>query len=160
MDLRNLSGARDAAVVASWPASAQECRRWCARDQVSARVVAGWSDTPDVVAYRAVVDGALVGYGELWLDDEEAEVELARLIVAPSCRGQGIGRRLVTALTAEALARHSAVFVRVWPDNLPALRCYAGAAFVPVPADDADEWNRAQPVPYVWLRYAPQAGPQ
>jgi ribosomal-protein-alanine N-acetyltransferase len=34
----------------------------------------------------------LVAYGELWADDGEAEVRLARLIVAPGERGQGVGR--------------------------------------------------------------------
>ncbi len=40
-------------------------------------------------------DGRLVGYGELWLDAEENEVKLARLIVAPELRGRGLGQRLV-----------------------------------------------------------------
>lgn len=149
----------DAAVVAGWSGSAEESRRWCSRDQVSAEAVAGWAVAPDVVAYAAVEEGLLVGYGELWLDDEEAEVELARLIVAPQHRGRGLGRRLAAALTAEALGRHRAVFMRVYPNNTAALRCYAGAGFAPVPPEQADEWNKVQPVPYVWLRYAPEASP-
>lgn len=44
----------------------------------------------------------LVAYGELWVDDEEAGVELARLIVAPGERGQGLGRRLATMLAGLA----------------------------------------------------------
>jgi hypothetical protein len=31
------------------------------------------------------------GYGELWLDTDEDEVELARLIVPPDRRHQGLG---------------------------------------------------------------------
>lgn len=41
----------------------------------------------------------------------------------------------------------------VHPDNTRALRCYAGAGFTPVPAADAEEWNRAQPVGYALLRH-------
>jgi predicted GNAT family N-acyltransferase len=41
-------------------------------------------------------DGRLVAYGELWTDDDAAETELARLIVDPGERGQGLGRHLAT----------------------------------------------------------------
>lgn len=148
----------DAAVVASWPTSAEESRRWCSADEVSAETLTGWAAGADVVAYGFVEDGELVGYGELWLDDEEAEVELARLIVAPAYRGRGLGRRLTAALTAKALDHYPAVFMRVHPENAAALRCYAGAGFTPVPQEQADEWNQAQPVPYVWLRHQPTDG--
>ncbi|NJP31328.1 GNAT family N-acetyltransferase [Micromonospora sp. HSS6-12] len=104
-------GPSHAASVAGWARSAEETRRWCSRDEVTPEVVAGWSAAPDAVAYVAVVDGEPVAYGELWLDDEEAEVELARLIVAPAYGGRGLGH-------------HPAVFMRVHPDNEPALRCW------------------------------------
>jgi ribosomal protein S18 acetylase RimI-like enzyme len=144
--------ASHAAAVAGWSRSAEECRRWCSRDEVSPEVVAGWSAAADVAAYVGIEEGQPVAYGELWLDDDEAEVELARLIVAPARRGRGLGRELVTRLTERALRHHPAVFVRVHPDNRPALRCYAAAGFLPVPPPQAQEWNRGQPFPYVWLR--------
>lgn len=140
-----------AAVVAAWATSPEETRRWCSRDEVTPEAVAGWAAEPEVVAYVAVVGSEPVGYGELWLDDDEAEVELARLIVAPAHRGRGAGRRMVTLLVERARDHHPAVFLRVRPDNAPALRCYTGAGFTPVPAEQADEWNRNQPVPYTWL---------
>ncbi|MGN9776218.1 GNAT family N-acetyltransferase [Micromonospora sp. H33] len=143
-----------AARVAGWARSAEEARRWCSRNEVTPDVVSGWSAASDVVAYVAVKDDEPVAYGELWLDDDEAEVELARLIVAPRHRGRGLGRELVGRLTAAALGHHPAVFMRVHPENQPALRCYAGAGFVPVPAEQAADWNAGQPVPYVWLRHA------
>jgi ribosomal protein S18 acetylase RimI-like enzyme len=82
-------------------------------------------------------------------------VELARLIVAPARRGRRVGRRLVTGLVELALRHHPAVFMRVHPDNAAALRSYACAGFTPVAAAEADEWNRSQPIRYVWLRYSP-----
>ncbi|MER7459454.1 GNAT family N-acetyltransferase [Micromonospora sp. NPDC126480] len=145
--------AAHAPVVAGWAGSAEESRRWCSRDDVTPDVVAGWAAAPDVIAYVAVEHGEPVAYGELWVDDDEAEVELARLIVAPAQRGRGFGRDLVTRLTAAGLAYHPAVFMRVHPDNVPALRCYAGAGFVPVPAEQAAQWNEGQPVAYVWLSH-------
>ncbi|MFF5215411.1 GNAT family N-acetyltransferase [Micromonospora sp. NPDC000442] len=141
------------AVVASWATSPEESRRWCSRDRVTSEDVRRWGDEPDVLAYLALVDGEPAGYGELWLDDAEAEVELARLIVAPALRGRGLGRRMVTVLTNLARDHHPAVLMRSHPDNAPALRCYTAAGFELVPPDQADEWNEGQPVPYLWLRH-------
>ncbi|WBB92823.1 GNAT family N-acetyltransferase [Verrucosispora sp. WMMC514] len=148
-------GATHPAVVARWATSAEESRRWCSRDRVTADDVERWRTEPDVLAYLALVDGEPAGYGELWLDDDEAEVELARLIVAPALRGRGLGRRMVALLTKLARDHHPAVLMRLHPDNAPALRCYTAAGFEPVPSDQADEWNRDQPVPYLWLRHRP-----
>jgi ribosomal protein S18 acetylase RimI-like enzyme len=95
--------------------------------------------------------GPLVAYGELWVDDDEAEVELARLIVDPAERGQGLGRRLAAGLAGLARSSYPRVFLRVHPDNLAARRCYAAAGFQPVEPDQAAAWNASQPVDYVWL---------
>ncbi|MEU4565947.1 GNAT family N-acetyltransferase [Micromonospora sp. NPDC023956] len=144
-----------AGAVAGWASSVEETRRWCSRDEVTPETVAGWAADPEVEAYGLVEAGELVGYGELWPEDDE--VELARLIVAPAHRGRGVGRRLVAALTGEAVRRQPAVFMRVHPANTPALRCYAAAGFREVPPEQADEWNRGQPVAYTWLRHGPAA---
>ncbi|WP_448321204.1 GNAT family N-acetyltransferase [Streptomyces sp. CO7] len=146
-----------AATVAGWPASAEEVVMWCGRREfpVPARTVADWQEDQDVRAY-VLVDGGgqAVGYGELWLDAEEDEVELARIIVAPGHRGKGLGRTLARGLLAHALATgHADVFLRVHPDNDRALRCYQGAGFAPVDAELAASWNAAQPVAYRWLRH-------
>jgi ribosomal protein S18 acetylase RimI-like enzyme len=96
-----------------------------------------------------------VGYGEVWLDDEEDEVELARIILDPQLRGQGLGLELVRALLVPALAAgYSEVFLRVRPDNAAAIRTYHRSGFVDVPAALMEEWNDGQPVAYRWMRYA------
>lgn len=151
MELRPFDVA-DAAIVAGWPTSPDEAAMWCGRRDVDAEVVAGWSAEPDVTAFTLVDHGDPIGYGELWIDHDEAGVELARLIVAPSRRGAGVGRVLVAALAAQALRHYPMVFLRVHPANTRALRCYAGAGFTQVSADRAGEWNNGQPVAYVWLR--------
>lgn len=70
----------------------------------------------DIHSYLLFDGERPVGYGEVWLDDEEDEVELARIIVDPKVRGRGIGGELVRALLGPALdAGYSEVFLRVRP---------------------------------------------
>jgi ribosomal protein S18 acetylase RimI-like enzyme len=136
--------------VAGWPVSAQESVRWCGRADVTPEVVAGWGAAEDVRVFTLMDAGEPVGYGELWLDEDE--VELARLIVAPARRRQGVGRRLVEALTDIARQHAGLIFLRVHPDNAAATRVYRAAGFEPVDAATAAEWNQRQPVTYTWLR--------
>src|SRR5882757_6197054 len=109
------------ALVASWASTAQEVALLSGRDEFPfpAELVDSWRKVADDIAAYLYFDGANpVGYGELWLDDEEDEVELARIIVAPELRGKGIGTDFVRALLQRALAAgHSDVFLRVRPDN-------------------------------------------
>jgi len=90
-------------------------------------------------------------HGELWVDDGEVEVELARLIVDPGERGQGLGRRLAAELARLARSRQSRVFLRIHPRNIAAQRCYAAAGFAPVEPHQAASWNVGQPIGYLWL---------
>ena len=151
-----------AAMVASWASSAEEAAMWCGEQEfpVPARRVADWQRDDEVRAHLLIVGGRPVGYGELWLDAEEHEVELARIIIAPAARGKRLGRALVRGLLSEALeTEYSDIFVRVHPNNANALRCYLTSGFVPVEAGLAQEWNAAQPVDYVWLRHEETSSP-
>ncbi|GAA3076628.1 GNAT family N-acetyltransferase [Streptosporangium carneum] len=152
-----------AATVAGWPASAREVAMWCGRQEfpLPSQAVADWQAAQDVRSHMLFEGREPLGYGELWFDAKEDEVELARIIVAPGARGAGVGRELVRELVALAReAGYADVFMRVHPDNERALRCYRRAGFLPVDAHLAAEWNSAQPVDYVWLRHAdrPSAG--
>jgi ribosomal protein S18 acetylase RimI-like enzyme len=144
-------------LVASWAVGDEVVRAWCARhdDTVPADVVAGWSEAEDVEAYLFHDEsGEAVAYGELWLDDEEGEVELARLLVAPERRGRGVGRALTLALTDRARSTHPelpVVILRVRPENLQAIRAYTAAGFVAVPDDEQATWNEGQRFDYHWM---------
>ena len=126
---------------------------WCGHPvaPVPAEQINAWADEDWVEPFGLYRDERLVAYGELWVDDDEAGVELARLIVDPAERQQGIGRRLTSGLAGLARSRYPRVFLRVHPDNIAAQRCYAAAGFEPVEPHQASAWNASQPVDYVWL---------
>jgi ribosomal protein S18 acetylase RimI-like enzyme len=150
------------ALVASWASTAQEVALLSGRNEFPfpADLVGSWRKVADDIAAYLYFDGETpVGYGELWLDDEEDEVELARIIVAPELRGKGIGTELVRALLQPALAAgYPDVFLRVRPDNEPAIKTYLRVGFQPVDDQLAAEWNEPQPIDYTWLQYPTEGG--
>lgn len=143
----------DAGTVSSWAETPAEVRSWCGRDEapLPATVVAGWGREEDVRAFVLRDRSTLLAYGELWVDDDEREVELARLIVDPALRRRGIGRRLVEGLVQRALRLHPLVFLRVEEENAQARRCYEAAGFTRASSSDEDDWNRDQRTAYVWM---------
>jgi ribosomal-protein-alanine N-acetyltransferase len=78
--------------------------------------------------------GAALGFGQFWVRDPGV-AHLARIILAPDARGQGLGTTLCELLMAEAA--HStgagAFTLRVYRDNDPALAIYERLGFAVVP---------------------------
>ena len=144
-----------AATVSSWARTDAEVRAWCARDlaPVPPEAIAAWGREEGVRAHALLEGGRPVAYGELWVDAEAGEVEVARLLVDPERRGLGLGRFLAARLAERARGIHPRVFLRVHPDNAIARRCYAAAGFERVPPQDEDLWNRGQPARYVWMAH-------
>ena len=154
--------ARHAALVASWATSADELDRWAGRNDhpLDPRVVESWHADPDVHPWLLLTEGEPVAYGEIWLDPEADDAELARVIVDPRRRGRGFGRLLVRGLSERAAAELEEVWVRVVSENAPAIACYAGAGFVRTSPQREDVFNSGQPRRYVWMRLhgIPDAG--
>lgn len=146
-----------AAEIAGWPLNADEARAWFGHDAefpLSPNKLISRSDEEHAYGFVAEDAGHLVAYGELWVDIDEREIELARLIVHPAHRGRGVGRAFVAALVHRAAAYQlSDLFMRVRPDNHCALRCYQSAGFAPVPKNEQESFNNRQPMDYVWLKY-------
>jgi len=145
-----------ATLVSSWAPTAAEVLSWCALAEapVPPEVISGWSTADDVDAFLLLDGEVPVAYGELWLDEEEGEVELARLLVAPERRGQGVGRTLTSLLAAAARDRHphlETVCLRVRPENTAGHRAYEAAGFTFVDAATEAAWNLGQPTQYRWM---------
>jgi ribosomal protein S18 acetylase RimI-like enzyme len=144
---------RDAVSVITWPQSPLEARWWAGADwPLPPDVFQRWHADPDVHPY-VLSDGTTpLGYGELWVDKVEQEVELARLIVAPEHRGQGFGVALVGFLLEEARRTdYPRAFLRVVPDNHIAMSCYLRAGFTLLSPAEQQSFNRGQPLEYLWM---------
>jgi ribosomal protein S18 acetylase RimI-like enzyme len=113
---------------------------WAVRSQLYAELLA----KPDTVLLLASADGAVIGYGlahvspasGTWVADTwqtgDRVGEIESLAVQPGYRGQGIGSRLLTALTAElATAGVRDLVLGVLPGNDAAIRLYQRQGFRP-----------------------------
>ena len=126
----------------------------------AAEVLEWWE--PDYVRPWLMLDAAgdPVAYGELWVDDQEDEVELARLIVAPELRGRGLGKRLTQALLSKAAETGMATtMLRTVPDNAVAIGCYLACGFAPLGPEESAAWNAGQRREWYWMRLPAAAGP-
>lgn len=150
-------GREQASEIAGWVQDKEEARNWAGSGKgfpVGEDVVLGWQEDLDVHGFVGGKEGELVAYGEVWVDRDEGEIELARIIVKPKVRGKGVGRAFVLELVNRAAGFGLPdLILRVVPGNLGAIRCYRGAGFEEFPAAERDDFNKGQPVEYVWLQY-------
>ena len=153
LELRPFEPAQ-ADLVSSWAPTGREVWTWVSRRTVPvpADVIRAWSAEEGSLTFLVHEDGRPVAFAQIWVEDDEEEAELARLLVAPAHRGRGVGRRMVRALTEVARQHKPHVVMRVARGNEAALRAYAAAGFERVDPDTEVEWNQGQPVGFVWLR--------
>ena len=145
------------AAVSSWPRDLEEARAWAGQSMswpVDPRTLDTWHADADTQPRVALDGDELVAYGQLWIDREEDEVELARIIVDPARRNAGVGVAFVKGLVEQAARFACArVVLRVVPGNTAAIRCYERAAFVRLPESDQQRFNEGQPLDYVWMQH-------
>jgi ribosomal protein S18 acetylase RimI-like enzyme len=144
-----------AAAVVAWCAASPFSREWVpAGSPTPDAVLAGWHTDPDITGYVLLRAGTPVAYGELWVERDEDEAELAHLVVDPDLRRQGLGRALALDLVATSRAEGLAnIFLRVRSDNQAGIACYASAGFVRVSAEDEAAFNAGQSAAYRWMRH-------
>lgn len=84
------------------------------------------------VLLGAMIDNRLVGTVQLRLDtppNQQHRIEVVKLLVHQSHRGQGIGRRLMQQLERSALARSRYLFVLDTLSESPASRLYESLGY-------------------------------
>jgi ribosomal protein S18 acetylase RimI-like enzyme len=143
-----------AATILSWISDGAEASAWAGVHEVPVdpSIFEQWHADPEVHPWMLVRDEEPVGYGEVWNGFEIDAVELARILIAPAHRGRGLGRILLDRLCETIPHAHArSAFLRVRPNNLPAIRCYEGAAFQRVSSEKEIHFNRGQPVDYQWM---------
>ena len=130
--------AADYAALGGWVTDADTCLRW-------AGPRLNFPFTPARLPQLLAEPGAnsfvmsrslapALGFGQFWVR-EPGVAHLARIILAPAARGQGLGTTLCELLMAEA-ARNTgagAFTLRVYRDNDPALAIYERLGFAVVP---------------------------
>jgi len=76
------------------------------------------------------VEGQIGAYAGIWCVFEDAHI--TNVAVAPEYRRQGLGRKLMEALLAQARAKGcQRVLLEVRPSNLAAINLYRGFGFLP-----------------------------
>jgi ribosomal protein S18 acetylase RimI-like enzyme len=85
-------------------------------------------------------NGELLAFGQFY--ERHGRINLARLVVNPARRGEGLGSRLVAALLDEAPAfvGGDEFSLYVLRDNAAALRCYRSAGFRVADYPEGDPW--------------------
>lgn len=139
--------ARDAGLIGQWLKDPNDCRMAIGYAPLRDRDFHDWIMADDQLCW--ILDGPKgpVGYGEIWVDSEARDLELAHLMVSPKHRNRGWGR-LLTQLLFDKGRQYGfpSVFMRTYPENASALKCYVSVGFTRVSDMTADmglEW--------VWL---------
>ncbi|WP_099223624.1 GNAT family N-acetyltransferase [Listeria costaricensis] len=72
------------------------------KEHLSIQDLASWLETDDQFPFVLTSGEKIVAYGEIWVDEEEQDLELAHLLVAKDERRKGYGKALLTHLLKEA----------------------------------------------------------
>jgi len=142
-------------MVLGWIQSPEDLFRWSGREDyplTDPAVFVDWHADPDIHPYLLIADGAPRGYGELWVEEEEHSVELARLLIGPQDRRKGYGSILVERLCEKgADLGLNQVCLRVVPTNQPAIGCYEKCGFSRATAQEEALWNAREQHPFRWM---------
>jgi ribosomal protein S18 acetylase RimI-like enzyme len=146
--------AEHADTIVGWARSADEALLWAEVPylRLAPDVLEAWHAQPSVVACVGLLGEHLCAYGLLVEEPTVRAAEVARVIVAPEVRGNGIGPAFSSLLAAEARRRGlTSVFARTLRANRKAFDCYRDAGFVRVEREDEIALNIGKTEDYVWL---------
>ncbi|WP_335869020.1 GNAT family N-acetyltransferase [Bacillus sp. 2205SS5-2] len=121
----------DGRMIIQWLTTKQDCEFVTGKTLFSLENYQSWFDSQDQVGFMLLEKNKPVAYGEIWVDEEEQDLELAHLVVDPCFRNKGVGKKLVQFLLQECASySYPTIYMRVTPENDRALSCYLGVGFV------------------------------
>lgn len=135
---------QDVRLIERWLENPGDCRMAIGHTPLAGRDFLEWLEAKDQQCW--ILDGpeGPVGYGEMWVDADARDLELAHLVISPAHRNRGLGRVLTQLLFDRGKPYgFPSVFMRIYPGNEPALKCYATAGFTRVAdltPDMGPEW--------------------
>jgi ribosomal protein S18 acetylase RimI-like enzyme len=121
-------------VIKNWFNSFEEIHRWGGPQMtypMSEQTFLALLTQPHLNCYVLVDDAdQLLAFGQYYMRLDRRH--LGRLVVNPTCRGQGVGKLLVTELLKSALKQQAAIEASlfVFTDNPAAYGCYQSLGFV------------------------------
>lgn len=124
----------DLSKVLSWITSERELRLWAGpKVRYPVGPESAWSDMEASESNACTfvdAEDVIVGFGQILPRDDNA-LHLARLIIDPELRGQGIGRELCIALMKTGASKHHAKYftLNVYETNEAATRLYQSLGF-------------------------------
>lgn len=143
--------AAELAMVLSWVKGEQECRMWAGPNvRYPGTPDTAWADmeASEQNTYALVdAESVIMGGGQLLLR-EDGVLHLARLIVDPALRGQGVGRALCVALVEQGASQHhvSSFTLNVYESNTAAFRLYQALGFVEKGRGDSGALAMIKPI--------------
>jgi ribosomal protein S18 acetylase RimI-like enzyme len=127
--------ATDLVTVASWITSARDCELWTGWRvgfPIDMSTLPASLGITDQNTYAWIVDGRIACFGQI-VGKSVERAHLASIIVAPSARRQGHGRRFVCALLAHVAQGTLWISLNVDEQNAGAVALYEGLGFVDAP---------------------------
>ena len=140
---------QDLETILPWVDSADLLRQWGGPSLVHAstpeEVWFAMGATPENAFVLFDPSGEIVGFGQAFVRDPS--VHLARLIVAPSRRGQGLGRRLAMRLIQAAIVHHpDEITLKAEPNTSTAAKLFNSFNFAAMTAiQTAEYFQNPQP---------------
>jgi GNAT superfamily N-acetyltransferase len=149
--------------VVGWVRSATESLTWSSVPflRLGTDVLDEWHAQAGTVPCVGLVGGELCAYGQVLEDHAEHEAEIARVIVSPERRRQGVGQEFVRLLAGEARRRgFAAIVARALRGDRVTFTCYQAAGFLRMTWAEEASLNLDQDQEYVWLRFASALAPR
>ena len=144
------------ATILGWVRSAEDALCWAEAPflRIGPALFEEWHAQRGIVPCVGLLGDAVCAYGQVLEDLVEREAEIARVIVRPDLRAQGVGRAFVLLLAAEARRRgFGVVAARIARRNRAGYACFHGAGFTRLSAEDEAALNLDEPEEYVWMRF-------